>query len=191
MVFIMFQYCPSCGREGIRFKENRFDCPHCGFVYYHNTAVATGCILESGGKVLLLVRGKEPALGKLDLPGGFVDPGEGVLEGLRRELREELGWEPPIPTGKTAADVYRLIASFPNTYPYKNIVYNTCDIFFAVSVPGLREDDLRAEAGEIAGMRFLIPGGIDPKELAFDSTRRAIEAYKTEVYITEANLPMR
>ena len=186
MDFIMFQYCPSCGKKGILFKENRFDCQHCGFVYYHNTAVATGCVIESGGKLLLLVRGKEPALGKLDLPGGFVDPGEGVLEGLRRELREELGWEPPIPPGKTAADVYKLFASFPNTYPYKNIVYNTCDIFFTISVPSLGEDDLRPEADELAGIRFLHPGEIDPKDFAFDSTRRAVEAY-----ITEAYLPMR
>jgi ADP-ribose pyrophosphatase YjhB (NUDIX family) len=178
MKIVMFQYCPSCGAKKIQFTGNKFHCPDCGFVYYHNTAAATGCVIQAGEKLALLVRGKEPALGKLDLPGGFVDPGEGLLEGLQRELREELGWEPPIPQGMVPAKYFTLFASFPNIYPYKNIVYNTCDVFFTISVPELREQDLRLEAGEIAGVRFLRPNEINLDDLAFDSTRRAILAYR-------------
>jgi len=181
MALIMFQYCPSCGGKNIGFKGNKFRCPDCGFVYYQNTAAATGCVIQAGEKVLLLVRGKEPALGKLDLPGGFVDPGEGVLDGLLRELREELCWEPPIPPGKSAAEVFTLFASFPNVYPYKNIVYNTCDIFFSLSAPGLTEKDIRPEAAEIAAIRFVRPEDINPDDLAFDSTRRVIEAFKSHL----------
>jgi len=174
----MFQYCPSCGKKGIKFTGNRFSCADCGFVYYHNTATATGCIIQVEEKILLLVRGMEPAMGKLDLPGGFVDPGEGVLEGLLRELREELSWEPPIPEGVSLAGVFRFLASFPNTYPYKGIVYNTCDIFFTASFPGLTENDFSPQAGEIAEIVFLSPGEIKSDDLAFNSTRRAIEAFK-------------
>ena len=174
----MFQYCPSCASKNISFKGNKFHCPDCGFVYYHNTAAASGCVIQAGEKVVCLVRGKEPSLGKLDVPGGFVDPGEGVLEGLCRELREEIGWLPPIPPGASVADVFTLFASFPNIYPYKNIVYNTCDIFFTVSAPELTEKDLRLEAGEIAGVRFMRPEEIKSEDLAFDSTRRVIEAFR-------------
>jgi ADP-ribose pyrophosphatase YjhB (NUDIX family) len=139
---------------------------------------------------MLLVRGKEPALGKLDLPGGFVDPGEGVLEGLLRELREELGWEPVIPSGVSLTDFFILFASFPNTYPYKNIVYNTCDMFFTITVPSLSEKDLRLEAGEITGVRFIKPDEVRSEELAFDSTRRAIEAFKMyTTYTTVRRMP--
>jgi ADP-ribose pyrophosphatase YjhB (NUDIX family) len=173
----MLQYCPSCASKKIQFAGNRFRCPDCGFTYYHNTAAASGCVIRVGEKIALLVRGREPAKGKLDLPGGFVDPGEGLLDGLLRELREELGWEPPIPEGATPADVFTLFASFPNTYPYKNIVYNTCDVFFTISAPSLSAGDLRLEAGEIAGARFLRPDEVDPRDLAFDSTRRALEAF--------------
>lgn len=174
----MFIYCPACASKNIRFNVNRFNCADCGFTYYHNTAAATGCMIESGGKAVFLVRGREPAAGKLDLPGGFVDPGEGVLEGLCRELREELGWEPPFPPRKSPAEVFTLFASFPNTYPYKNIVYNTCDIFFAVSVPNLCENDFRLEAEEIAELRFIRPEDVKADDLAFDSTRRAVAAYR-------------
>ena len=173
----MFQYCPSCGKKNIQFKVNKFECPDCGLIYFQNTAAATGCVIQSGEKILMLVRDREPSIGKLDLPGGFVDPGEGVLEGLLRELREELGWEPPILPGKPLTEIFTLFASFPNVYVYKNIAYNTCDLYFTVSAPGLSEKDIKAEAGEIAAIRFMRPGEIDPKELAFDSTRRAIAGF--------------
>ena len=173
----MFQYCPSCGSKGIGFSGNRFHCRDCGFVYYHNTAAATGCVIHSQEGVLLLVRGKEPALGQLDLPGGFVNPGEGALEGLLRELEEETGWTPPLPPGRPLAEIFTLFASFPNVYPYRGIVYNTCDLFFTLSAPELREGDLRLEAAEIAGVRFVPPKNIDLEELAFDSTKRALRAW--------------
>ena len=178
MISTMFQYCPSCGKTNIQFSKNRFHCPDCGFTYFHNTAAASGCVIQSGGKIALLVRGREPSLGKLDLPGGFVDPGEGLLEGLCRELREELNWEPPVPPGMSLADFFTLFASFPNIYPYKNIVYNTCDVFFTISVPGLTEKDFCLEADEIAEIRFIRPDEINLDDMAFDSTRRAMVAFR-------------
>jgi ADP-ribose pyrophosphatase YjhB (NUDIX family) len=166
----MFQYCPSCGSQNIRFEHNKvFYCPDCAFVYYHNTATATGCVISIGEEILLLTRAKEPARGKLDLPGGFVDPGEGAIEGLRRECREELGWDP----GPNCV----FFASFPNIYPYKGIVYNTCDFFFSASAPGLRLKDLTLAEGEIAGALLVKPTELRPEDLAFDSARRAIKAY--------------
>jgi len=175
----MFQYCPSCAGKNILTDGNRFSCSDCGFLLFQNTAAATGCVIEADGKVLLLVRGREPALGKLDLPGGFVDPGEGVVDGLLRELREELGWEPPIPPGVPLTEYFKLFASFPNVYPYKNIVYNTCDMFFTVSAPGLTEKDLCIEADEISSICFVRPDEIKNEDLAFDSTRRAMAAFKS------------
>ena len=167
----MFKYCPSCASEKINFEDERlFRCPDCGFVYYHNTAAATGCIISTGELIALLVRAKEPALGKLDLPGGFVDPGEGALEGLCRECREEIGWEPDI-------SKVSLLASFPNKYLYKGISYNTCDLFFSVHVPGLSEKDFTLDLAESSAVRFVKPSEIKLEDLAFDSTRRAVEAY--------------
>jgi len=193
----MFKFCPMCASQKISFADGRaFRCPDCGFVYYHNTAAATGCVIsvpDAGGKtagetvggerLLLLVRGKEPSKGKLDLPGGFVDPGEGVLEGLYREIQEEIGWSPPIPSlttsdkGASLTDVFTLFASFPNVYPYKNIPYNTCDLYFSLCAPGLREEDLRPRQNEITAIRLLKPEEIDYDAFAFNSTRRAVQAY--------------
>ena len=182
----MFKFCPMCASEKISFSDgNVFRCPDCGLVYYHNTAAATGCVISvpdedgnaaGGERLLFLVRGKEPSKGKLDLPGGFVDPGEGVLEGLYREIQEEIGWSPPV-SGAPLIEVFTLFASFPNVYPYKNIPYNTCDLYFSLSAPGLREEDLRPRQNEITAIRFLKPEEIDYDDFAFNSTRRAVQAY--------------
>ena len=179
----MFKFCPACASEKLSFADGRaFRCPDCGFVYYHNTAAATGCVIsvpdEAGGeRLLFLIRGKEPSKGKLDLPGGFVDPGEGVLEGLYREIQEEIGWSPPILQGAPLFEVFTLFASFPNVYPYKNIPYNTCDLYFSLCAPGLREEDLRPRQNEITAIRFLKPEEIDYNEFAFNSTRQAVQTY--------------
>jgi ADP-ribose pyrophosphatase YjhB (NUDIX family) len=166
----MFTFCPACGSRNIRFSNNKeFRCPDCGFLYYHNTAAATGLVIRTGDEIVLLVRARDPAKGKLGLPGGFVDPGEGAFEGLRRECREELGWDP----GSRCT----LFASFPNVYPYRGITYNTCDLFFTVTVPGLTAADFTLEEREVSGLRFIKPRDIRPEDLAFDSTRRAIQAY--------------
>ncbi|MDR2864484.1 MAG: NUDIX domain-containing protein [Spirochaetaceae bacterium] len=167
----MFNYCPSCASKNIRFENGRFFyCPDCGFKYYHNVAAATACLIDSGSSILFLVRGREPATGKLDLPGGFVDPNEGAIEGLIRECNEELSWTP-------RASEISLFASFPNVYTYKNIDYNTCDLFFSIRAPDLLEKNLELEKEEIKSARFIEYAQIDLNDLAFPSAKRAVEAY--------------
>jgi 8-oxo-dGTP pyrophosphatase MutT (NUDIX family) len=171
----MFRYCPSCASQKIRFQDNKqFYCPDCGLVYYHNTAAATGCIITAGDALVLLVRAKEPALGRLDLPGGFVDPAEGALDCLRRECIEELGWDP---LERRPESSFSFFASFPNVYPYRGFPYNTCDLFFTLDAPGLTGADFRLQEEEVAAVRFIRPEDLDYGEVAFDSTRRALRAW--------------
>ncbi|MDR2313653.1 MAG: NUDIX domain-containing protein [Spirochaetaceae bacterium] len=172
----MFRYCPGCASEKINFEKRRvFRCADCGFTYYHNTAAAVAGLIKTTAGLILLTRAKEPCKGKLDLPGGFVDPGEGAMDGLRREIIEELGWDPGPLDG--AGERCRLFASFPNTYPYKTISYNTCDLFFSLDAPELTEQDLVVDAEEIFGIRFIRPEDIDPDDLAFESVKRALQVY--------------
>jgi 8-oxo-dGTP pyrophosphatase MutT (NUDIX family) len=56
--------------------------------------VAVYGLLHRDGKLLLLRRkGSGYRDGQLSLPAGHLDGGESVVDGLRRELREELGIE--------------------------------------------------------------------------------------------------
>jgi len=52
--------------------------------------VAVNAVIERGGRALLARRRD---IGWWNLPGGGVEPGESVTEGLQREMREEIGAE--------------------------------------------------------------------------------------------------
>lgn len=55
--------------------------------------VGVGAILFDAGRVLLVERGRPPQEGCWSLPGGAVETGELLADGLRREIREETGLE--------------------------------------------------------------------------------------------------
>ena len=55
--------------------------------------VAVNAVIERDGRVLLARRRD---IGWWNLPGGGVEPGESITEGLQRELREEIGAEAEI-----------------------------------------------------------------------------------------------
>lgn len=54
---------------------------------------AVGVVCLRGEEVLLIRRGAPPRLGEWSLPGGRIEPGEGVRAAALRELREETGVE--------------------------------------------------------------------------------------------------
>jgi len=48
-------------------------------------------VVAKGQSILVLRRAHLPRRGFLDLPGGFIEPGEGIEAAARRELLEETG----------------------------------------------------------------------------------------------------
>ncbi len=90
-----FHHCPRCGSKRADLPaDNSFRCAACGFLYYFNPAIAVaGFVSGPAGLVLFIRRAKEPARGKLALPGGFVDYDETAEEALGRETREEVNLE--------------------------------------------------------------------------------------------------
>lgn len=50
-------------------------------------------MIVRNGTALVTVRAHDPFAGKFDVPGGFVHVDEDVIDGLKREVREELGVE--------------------------------------------------------------------------------------------------
>ncbi len=53
--------------------------------------VGVGAVIVTEGKVLLVRRGNEPLKGRWTLPGGLLELGEALTEGVIREVREETG----------------------------------------------------------------------------------------------------
>lgn len=55
--------------------------------------VGVGAVIVDQGRVLLIRRGSEPLKGNWSLPGGLLEVGESLEDGVRREVREETGLE--------------------------------------------------------------------------------------------------
>jgi 8-oxo-dGTP diphosphatase len=91
-------------------------------VSHSPVAVVVGILLQPDGRFLLNTRpsGKSHA-GAWELPGGKMEPGEGVADTLRRELREELAVE----IGTAAADC-RQIQVVEHAYPHALIRLHVC-----------------------------------------------------------------
>lgn len=53
--------------------------------------VAVGAIVIVDGHLLLIERGRPPAVGEWSVPGGRVEPGETLAAAVEREVREETG----------------------------------------------------------------------------------------------------
>jgi len=142
-----------------------FECGACGFMLYLNVAAAVAVIIECRGKILFGVRKNEPGRGMLDLPGGFVDAGESADECARREVQEETG----IVLGHL-----RFLSSFPNTYLYRDVLYNTLDIIL-VSTP---DEVSTARAGDdLADLVWIHGDAVDYDRIAFPSLRKAVRLF--------------
>ena len=122
-----FKYCPVCGSSHFETNSEKSKlCRSCGFEYFINPSAATAAfIMNERGELLVERRKREPAKGMLDLPGGFCDVDENIVQGLRREVREETGL-------KVVSE--RFVMSCPNVYLYSGVEIPTMDLFFECEV---------------------------------------------------------
>ena len=164
-----FKFCPSCASTDFTFPENRrFLCNACRFTYYHNIAAAVAIVFTFEDKILFAVRNIDPDKGKLDLPGGFIDPNETAETAACREIEEELG------IAIQPQDL-RYITTSPNNYLYKNVPYRTLDIFYECALPS-EVIKIKAE-DEIQELIWVQRSQIDLTKIGFISIRNVIEKY--------------
>jgi 8-oxo-dGTP diphosphatase len=61
--------------------------------YPNRPVLGVGALIFNRDKILLVERGKEPLKGYWSLPGGALETGETLEQGVMREVREETGLE--------------------------------------------------------------------------------------------------
>ena len=143
----VFKYCPKCGSSDFEIHNALSrHCANCGFTYYQNPRASTAAFILNGkGELLVARRGKEPAKGTLDLPGGFVDNDENAEQGMVREIFEETGL-------KVEATEVTYLFSIPNVYHYSGMDIHTLDLFFLCRV-----DDQEVKAADDAAELTWLP----------------------------------
>ena len=88
-------FCSNCGSAEIAFivpagdTHRRFVCGNCATIHYQNPNIVAGCLPVWEDKVLLCRRAIEPRRGFWNIPSGYLENGESVEDGARREVWEE------------------------------------------------------------------------------------------------------
>lgn len=164
----VLKYCPQCGKNTFNPKsEKSLQCSECGFCFYLNAAAAVvAVIFNDEGKLLFTIRKHDPARGMLDLPGGFVDPGETAEQALTREVKEELNL--------TIVD-FSYFGSFTNEYLFGGITYSTLDLAFICFVENF---DNMIAADDVDGFAFTDLKKVDFEKISFDSIRQVVRELK-------------
>ena len=90
----MAAYCYKCGglleETQIEGRKREY-CPDCGWINYEHLKVSAGCMVEQGGKLLLVQRQYPPFKDAWHLPSGYVEVDELPNHAALRETQEETG----------------------------------------------------------------------------------------------------
>lgn len=136
--------------------DDRPVCEQCGFVFFPSPKLVVGCLVIDDGRVLLLKRGNEPALGKWTFPGGFVEFAERATDAARRETEEEVGLR---------AKIDRLLGVYTDTSNHN------AQLVAFLAHPESGTPNPSSEALEV---RYYAPDEIPWDTLAFPSTTAAL-----------------
>ena len=163
----VLKFCPKCGSTEFEISgERSLKCKSCGFHFFINSAAAVAAlVVNKQEKLMLVTRGVEPNYGKLDLPGGFVDPGETAGNAVKRELFEELGLK---------VKSLEYIGSAPNEYVFSDYTVFTLDMAFKVipeTIDGLKPTD------DILDYKFYSEEELDYNDIPAPSIKKFVKDY--------------
>jgi ADP-ribose pyrophosphatase YjhB (NUDIX family) len=135
-------------------------CAFCSNVTYVNPIPVAVVLVPIDDGLLVIRRAIEPAVGRLALPGGFLELHESWQQGCARELREETGLE-------ADADAIRLFRVHSATAQGLLLVFGVAPARSAADLPAFVPND---EASEMVVLR-------GPEELAFPLHTRVVADY--------------
>jgi mutator protein MutT len=165
----VWKCCPYCGSQEISWENgtHKMHCATCTKSFYINAASAViALIRDDEGRFLFTRRKNEPAAGKLDFPGGFVDIGERAEDAVIREVKEELD------LNLTGVKYY---TSMPNRYLFGGIVYFTLDLVYLCKcgdLSGISAND------DISDFVFVDINDVKPENLGLESVKIIVQNLK-------------
>jgi ADP-ribose pyrophosphatase YjhB (NUDIX family) len=149
------RFCPRCAAEATVAFPRSLTCPSCGYgVIWSPELVAATIPRDDEGRIWLLRRPHHEGAGRWSFPGGFVELGETVEDGARRETREEMVIE---------VDLGRLVG-----------LYSRAEERIVLAVFDARALGSPRETEEASEVRAFAREELPWDELAFWSTTQAL-----------------
>jgi len=150
------KYCTWCGKPLTTKTEDGRTRLYCEaeerFLYENPVPASTAVLFDDEGRILLVLRNREPGAGEWSLPGGFVENGESPEDAAKRELLEE--------TGLTAYGPALIDVIYQ-----ESVFYGTCLLIIGYSFEGFSGDITAGDDADDA--RFFPVDELPP--LAFES----------------------
>lgn len=139
--------------------RERLICDDCGFIQYENPKIVVGSVAYWGDRILLCRRAIEPRIGYWTLPAGYLELGEDVEVGARREAWEE---------ARAQMEIEQLLA-----------VYTIQRISQVQLIYRARLTSPEVEAGpESQEVALFHPDDIPRDEIAFPTVHWALEHFR-------------
>ena len=155
------KYCTWCGKPLTTKREDGRVRLYCEaekrYLYENPVPASTAVLFDDEGRILLVLRNREPGAGEWSLPGGFVENGESPEDAAKRELIEE--------TGLSAAG-----PSLIDVIYQESVFYGTCLLIFGYLFEGFSGDIVAGYVADEA--RFFPIDELPP--LAFESHRTIV-----------------
>ncbi len=153
------KYCQNCGNKLDEVaKSSVWFCSTCQRHFYANpTPTVDAALFDDAGRILLTIRAIEPCIGKLNLPGGFMDVNETMEQAIARELKEELGLLP--------SDYSELIYAGSRSGIHVQESMERALISYVMAGKIKECKNLVADPGEIVGYLWKLPSELKPEDL--------------------------
>ncbi|MDQ3879009.1 MAG: NUDIX domain-containing protein [Actinomycetota bacterium] len=157
-----FDFCPADATRLLdRDHEGGKLCPACERTWYQSSAPTAGAAIVKEGKALVSIRARDPEKGRMDVPGGFLAPGEQVIDGLKREVREELGIE-------VDADISDCVSAVAHTYGPEG------DFVLALGFKARLVSGEPQPADDVAAIRWVSLEDLDDLDFAWEHDRELV-----------------
>ncbi len=129
--------------------------------------VGVGGVVISEGRALLIRRGGPPLEGQWSIPGGMLEVGETIVEGVRRELSEETGIE--VRVGELIEVFERINPDAAGKTKYHFVVLD----YLCVAIRG------EARAGsDVTDVAWVTPSELEKYSLTGTATRVILKAFE-------------
>lgn len=160
-----FKFCPVCGSDKLNVvSQTMKKCEACHYEMYKNPTIgAMALVFDEQNRLMVLRRSKAPALGTLDVPGGFTEPGETVEEAIIRELQEETNIK---------VEVEKYLFDIPNSYEYQGVDLVPLDFVFKCKIKDM--SNIILDKSENSEILFLEKSQINIAEFGLASVRKAL-----------------
>jgi len=134
--------------------------------YPDRPIVGVGGVVIHRQRTLLIRRGCEPLKGEWSIPGGMLELGEGLTEGVRRELKEETGLD---------VEPLRIVATFDRiTRERKRVKYHYVIVDYVCRLKGGR----LKPASDVVDARWVLREEMPQYHLTKMATKVILRAFQ-------------